>query len=663
MEPHAETRMHPSRDRETEKSETRSLLGVYGACAVLLVSAIGVSLAVQGWNSRGMLFDHINFIDGADKLLSAGILPDRGDVSSYGAFATPGPAWLMVPGMLLFDDPRLYEVVGSTGLYFGTLLGLFLIARMCFGLRCAYLSTLLYGLSASGLFYAGSLWSIGHPFFYIWMVYFCFLWVRRNDSNYLAAALVTWSIGMYVDMVLAPIMFIFPAIWLICRPKMRIAPLVLAAGIVSLVWYPYLRFQANRNFVDLKSLVQRHHILPKHYQDSWCMPDLVLQDWDKPASSNAESTFATHISNQQPTPHTWYGHLTKKARERIAVLVQGLTYNFDRMTWSSAAAIPLLLLAMTTMAFIALQTLARSVAFVNSRAWLRWIPRLAWLTLFFALLFNEVFVARLLTADGSLVRSRILSVRILQAGLISISLVLLLRKKKISEFFDQFVVHESGESNPYSQCADNRTLFELSLVVPWLVLLAVAESGRLDRYWWLWPLQTVAIVAAVTYIPERIGWPRRAMWIVQISLTLILLTHSSITRPVKAWARSGWPGPRASDIETLDYLANQVHSEGRNRVAIGYQILTEEYNAAFNIVDPRYKVGAALDLFLKQRYKISNANQCAEGVSSVDEYRIVQTTPRRSESKPGRQYFDIPLDQSFRMLRQFGDYQVFKRIR
>ncbi len=79
----------------------------------------------------------------------------------------------MVPGMLFFDDPRLYESVGSAGLYFGTLIGVFLLARTCFGLRCAYLSVLLYGLSRNGLFFAGSLWSIGHPFFYVWMIYFC----------------------------------------------------------------------------------------------------------------------------------------------------------------------------------------------------------------------------------------------------------------------------------------------------------------------------------------------------------------------------------------------------------------------------------------------------------------------------------------------------------
>jgi len=67
--------------------ESRQL--IWGIGVVCLVSAIGISLGLQGWNSRGLNFDHINFIEGAHDLLSRGTLPDRGDVSSYGPFQLP----------------------------------------------------------------------------------------------------------------------------------------------------------------------------------------------------------------------------------------------------------------------------------------------------------------------------------------------------------------------------------------------------------------------------------------------------------------------------------------------------------------------------------------------------------------------------------------------
>ena len=219
-------RISPDDPTKPATSQSGNLAG-FGA--VLLIAAMTIVLAFQGWNSRLMNFDHINFIDGADRLRADGTLPDRGDVSSYWAFNTPGPAWLMLPGMFVFHDPRLYEAVGSAALYVGTLWGLFLLARMCFGVGCAYLSVLLYGLSRNALFYAGSLWSIGHPFFFIWMIYFCVLWIRRNDSAYLAAALVMWGIGMYVDMVLAPAVLGVPVIWLFYRPRVSVVPLILGA--------------------------------------------------------------------------------------------------------------------------------------------------------------------------------------------------------------------------------------------------------------------------------------------------------------------------------------------------------------------------------------------------------------------------------------------------
>src|SRR4051812_18791361 len=237
---------------------------------IIVIGTIGTLLALQGWNSRSMIFDNLNFIDAADQFLHHGTLPDRGDVSSYWVYATPGPAWFMLPGMLVFSDPRLYEVVGSVLLYAGTLAGLFLIARMCFGIRCAYLAVVLFGLSRIGIFYAATLWSIGHPFFYIWAAYFCIRWVREQNANYLGAAISIWSIGMYVDMVLAPALFIFPALWLLYRPKLKFTPLAVAALITAITWFPYLRLQVNRDFLDLKSLVLRLHDRPVDFKKAWC---------------------------------------------------------------------------------------------------------------------------------------------------------------------------------------------------------------------------------------------------------------------------------------------------------------------------------------------------------------------------------------------------------
>ena len=651
---------------------------VYGLTAVALVTVVGVTLAFQGWNSRLMNFDYVNFMDGADRLLSEGMLPDRGDVSSYWAFAPPGAAWLMAPGMLVFSDPRLFEAFGSVTLYAGTLLGVFLLARACFGLRCALLAVLLYGLSRNGLFYAGSLYPIGHPFFYVWMIYFSLQWWQRNNPWYLAAAVIAWSLGMYVDMVLAPAVFAIAAIWLVYRPTIRLAPILLAAVVTGAVWYPYLRFENTRSYSDLRSLVGRQAALPVNYKSSWCMPTLVVQKLGEPGVVlTAESVPATSQGDTtQPSLfRTWSASMAARVRVLSATFREGLTFNFDQMTWTPRLAILLLSLGIATIVFALLEGVLATVSITSISSWLAWIPRLGWAILGIAVLANEVVIARFLSVNGTLAGATIVQIRVLQTGLMLAGFACVFGKRRFEEFI-RYVVTKLNEQDRGGRRAYS-AFFVLSLVVPWLVLIVVVEQEQFHRYFWLCPLQVILLVAAVTYIPERLGWPRSIRYVGQVTVTLTLLTHPWVVSPVRAWATTGWSGPETNDLRALDYIASQAHSEGRSTVAVGYQVYIQQFMAAMNVVDSRYKVGAELDRFLLYRHGITNVDQCAEGISPTDEYRIVQVA--RNEVEVGDrpvswdsigsevkthnldEYFSVPLDSEFVMLSEFGDFQVFRR--
>src|SRR5205823_14454490 len=131
-------------------------------------------------------------------------------------------------------------------------------SRTFFGIPSAVLAVALYGFSELGLYVADSLWS-RYPihFFYVWMVFWTIQWVRKKNSNYLAAALVTLAAGMNVFLEVAPALFIFPLVWWFYRPPLRIRP-ILVAGIVSVaIWFPYLKLEYGRNFSDLKSTIGR----------------------------------------------------------------------------------------------------------------------------------------------------------------------------------------------------------------------------------------------------------------------------------------------------------------------------------------------------------------------------------------------------------------------
>ena len=259
----------------------------YGVIVVIVISLLAVLLTAQGWRSRMLTFDLVPALRQAHALVATGALPEHSDLGSYASFNTPGPAWLMAPSTLLFDDPRLAQYVGAGLLHFLTLLGIFLLGRKYFGTWCGCLAVVLYGLSGQGLWWAGSLWTFGSPDMFIWLVYLASEWATRRDGRFLAAAVAAWALGMYVDLALAPAIAVLPAIWLVYRPPVTLKPLLAAAAVLLIVWLPYLRFEAGRDFTDLRSQLLLQRNLPSDASRSWCDPTRELRAWPVTARRTA----------------------------------------------------------------------------------------------------------------------------------------------------------------------------------------------------------------------------------------------------------------------------------------------------------------------------------------------------------------------------------------
>lgn len=621
---------------------------LYGIVVVHLVGAVGMLLALQGWRSRIVNFDLVPHVESAQAFLAHGRLPDRGCLNGFASYIPPGTTWLFLPGVFAFNDPRLFEALGSGLLFIGTLLGILVLAYDCWGLRCALLAVGLYGLSELGLHFAGSLWPRGHPCFYVWMIYWTGRWVHRREAKYLTAALVTWAAGMYVFLEITPALCILPAMWLLHRAPLRLWALAVGAGVSLVIWYPYLAFEAERGFVDLRSQVQQQEILPAHYQQSWCDPTLtLLREWGETSDV------------QENTSH----NLWRRLRIRGKAILWGLPYNFERVARVPGASL-VLLLAVSSLAMLSLSPASRAR---HPRRWRPWLTPLALGLMLGGVLANEFVLARVLSADGHLELSTGENLRLWQVVLGLSGLVLFMQSRKRGTKGDS-LPRRAGiamESEPSAQRAQ---VLVLSLLIPWCILLLLAEPnpyplGGERRFWWLWPLEVIMLAAFVTHVLPRWGAARPIAWMAQTGLILIVLGNPLALSRVEAWLRTGWSGPDAPEIQTVDYIAEQLHGLGKSHAAVGYQTLYMAlpafnfFMAEFNIVDARYKVGADFDLLFTFRHDIANTNQCAEGISPDDEYRIVEssavwTTPR---------YAGLSLDSRFQLQQQFGPYQVFKR--
>jgi hypothetical protein len=177
----------------------------------------------------------------------------------------------------------------------------------------------------------------------------------------------------------------------------------------------------------------------------------------------------------------------------------------------------------------------------------------------------------------------------------------------------------------------------MSLCIPWFFLAVVVEPGRPERFGWLWPLQVSVLSAVITHLHVM---PTSAVARVIVAglktLLIVVLVATPLWLRGVSWLQTGWGGVDAEEIEVVRYVARQLRHEGRDTAAIGYQMFTlADHPARWNVIDPRYKVGAELDLIFKHQHDISNTTRCAEGVSPDDEYRIVQTEPRDSGRRAG----------------------------
>jgi hypothetical protein len=628
---------------------------IYGIAFTLLVLAVSTLINLQGWKSRIPAFDQLSFIYSAHQFLETGALPAYGDIGSYGSFSPPGTTWLMLPGVMLFDDPRLYEYPGAVLLQFLTLFGVFLLGWQYFGLRCAYLSTFLYGLSEHGLFTTGSLWPIGHPVFYVWVVLLAGWWLTRRDPVFLVAALLVWVWGMNVDLAIAPVVFIIPAAWLISRQPFLPRMFLLVGGIGLVIWFPYLRFDFLGGFSNLSSQLLQQSIFPSEYKAVWCDPSLTLQMYTD--ESMVHSPNLVTIETQQVERDVPIDKILGFGN-RVA---DSLFSNFKTASIFPAGGVLLSLFTFLTLLFLVGSGISLNEQDpATPRSF--WRNRLVHLSLGLvsvgALMVMLGMVAQLTHVDWILRAIRIAIFRkgqilLLAGGVAGLGVIWL--DGVIRPVLERKGVILRWNANP-AQSA----FLVFSLVIPWVLLLAFAEPDKPERFLWLWPLQVLFLAAFITNIlPDFRTSPALIIALV-VCITLIIVGNISLISKVDQWTRTGWVGQEAEEIQVVDLLAREIRKENKDKAAIGFQTFFYPFMANYHIVNPIYKVGAEFDLLLKVQNNIVNTNQCAEGVSPADEYRIVETRPKPPEWSP-KHYFPVTLDDRYQLVAQVGAYQVYKR--
>jgi hypothetical protein len=617
-----------------------------------MVALVGMALTLQGWRSRIPAFDLLTYIRDIRDFLATGAIPAHGDIGSYGSFKPAGTAWLMLPSATVFDDPRLSEYVGAGLLYLAALAGLYLLARKYFGATCAWVAVVLYGLSATGVFLAGSLWPNGRPEFLIWMVYLASEWVTRRDPRFLAGAVVVWGVGMYVDMGITPAIFLLPALWWAYRAPVRAKPLVAAAAFVCLVWFPYLRFEAPRGFEDIRSQLTFNYLLPADYKDAWCNPDLTLRAAGAAPADNAEPAAVAGASVPPATSRSFVPRVGNAFEDK-------LLSNFAPIADVPGRTLLSVLLLLVVGAAAVLMSVKGSPARPSETAHRRARRTRIVLALGIVGAGIAIFLVGHFLAPAvdlpAFVRSPIETAgKLVAAGGAAWLLF------RLATSCADLGLRRAGIRLQEPGTVAARRLLVIGLIVPWVVLAAVAEPEKPERFWWLWGLQVLFLSAFATDLLPRLGAPRFAVWLAIAALVAIVLPNGLVLDRIAAWRADGWAGNDAAEIRVVDRIADQLESEGKTRAAIGYELFVYRFMAAYHIKNPNYKVGADFDLLFRYRRGITNTNTCAEGFAARDDFRVEQLRPR-SEVWAPRAHFQSPRDEGFELLGEVGSYRMYGR--
>jgi hypothetical protein len=636
-----------------------ALLGdIWWVAAWFLLSSC---LAWQGWRSIPPFDEAIPDFLGASAFLQTGTFPSRGNIGSYNSINPPGAAWLVLPGMMVFSDYRLFELCGSLLLHLGTLVGLFLLGSLAFRRSTARMAVLLYAFSPIGLFFAGSLWQRGLPFFFVWFVLFTVFWRIRGNGLYLAAALITFAAVMNMYMAIAPMVLLLPVVWYLYRPPVGVKWLLAAAVASVLIWLPYLHVEQTRGFRDLASMVLQLDIMPPDHARLLCDPDLreaMLRQPPPAPAGRVMDHVASLVRNRPPGVLTSgllaTGRLVSRAahsvRERPHAAMTGLLANFTLTQGDRGTDSPIFWLRAPFLLFLTLLVLMR---FAPSWLLLGGDP-------------SEIDRPRFLSACGLLGLSAVLFTAIfirhpphewdsLESGLpvqrgaaLPATLALLAG------------VYQWRRSRPVA--TEDRALNDagmvciLALVLPWVTLLLISEP-LLRRYFLLWPLHVVLL--ALLASDTTTYWKRASILrAAQIALVLVVVTDSSLYAKLADWKKNGWAGADSDSLQALDFLAGQLRRERTSRAAIGYSY-PPAWDDAYQSIDPRYRMGMEFDYVLGQRFGIRNSNHCPEGISAADEYRLFRVGPDPDPPEYVRARRRGLSD--FRELARFGEFAVLRR--
>jgi hypothetical protein len=532
---------------------------------LLIIFAAGtaaLALHFQGWKSRELLnLDMLPYYSGAREFLSSGTVVEKGEISSYFTYNPPGTWFLMLPGILSTADPRLQELAGTAIMLFGTLLFLYLAVREIAGRVAAVPATVIFALSRLGFI---GLWPVGHPLFILGSLYFLLIWIKRRAAWALGACVALLAYGLYVDLAIIPFLFVLPVLWLIYRPPLGWKSLLASLVFGLLVWFPYLRYESQRGFVDLASLLLLRPVNAVWEKNPatpvYCYATRPGEN-DEPNDLYLPYVGGPEIQKRVVYPES--GWKNQAAYESCRILMNidrnfdtdlfllGASPNFDSVLWWIFKA------GWMTLGWIAVRAwrpIQRVLQTVAGRR--KWIP---------LVLAAAGAVGIFLLADPSILANFAADKSVPH----NISLAIVQFREYapwvwLAIFLGLFLSTFLPDRNP-----DDGILF-IAFSLPWILLVILGEPGRPERFWYMWPLQVLVMVLFLRWLVEKLPRANLIYWVMMAALGIALLPLPFYSQRISDAAIHGYAGIDNDQWNAVEFLAGEAKSAGSDSLRVEY---------------------------------------------------------------------------------------------
>ncbi|MBN2084362.1 MAG: hypothetical protein JW748_03995 [Anaerolineales bacterium] len=582
---------------------------------MLLILAVGtliLLLQYEGWRSWELInLDMLPYYSGARDFLAGGPILEKGELSSYNAYNPPGTVYWMIPGMLLTSDARLQTLAGTTLLFFGAVFFLYLAVREVSPRAVAIATALVFVVSHHGLI---GLWPVGHPFYITAALYFLLVWIKRRSAGALGAALAVLVFGLYVDLAILPFLFVLPVLWFFFRPPVRWKPLLLAGVFGLFVWFPYLRYESGRGFSDLASLLLLRPVgvvgEKTSSTDIYCY---TAMPGENDEFNDVYLPFIGGPEIEQRVVYPLPGWKNAGAY-RICRTLLNIDRNFDTDLFALGAnwmwnAVMWWIFAIGWSALgwavLALwRPIRKLVDFGRSHSWVP--PALAGAgAIVFYLVLNPDLVS-MFAADKALDRNMTLAVEQMRAFVPWIW---------SAAFLGWFLSVRTTDSKE-----DHAVLFA-AFSLPWLILVILAEPGKPERFWFMWPLQVWIMVIALRWAAQKF---RRANWIhaiLAVSLGAALLPIPLYSQRISEAGASGYSGSDSDQWRVVEYLAGKAAPGEKRSLHVEYWLA--DSGSARDAEHPGCRIEDWFNYLLESGFNVHNLASANGGLAPGGAWEVV----------------------------------------